>query len=218
MISSLVLKYLKGLLLLMEESYLAPCNAASQVALTPPSARIEVHQLKLGLLPEDKTSMLHADELGEIYARANETPLSNSCFLPRMIKRCILQYENTSSIEQTSATAVANTDIYLHEIDLRYNLVRYMMWLIPSLGFIGTVIGISFALAYAGEPGRIEEPTLLTEVTARLAVAFNTTLLALLMSAFLVYAAGTIQTLEERALNLSSQYCLDNLINRLFNE
>lgn len=182
------------------------------------SALIEEHQLKIGALPEDSTSMLHSDDLGMIYSQINENPLGDACFLPRLIKRCILQFENTNSIEHTSATAVANIEIYLHEIDLKYNLVRYMMWLIPSLGFIGTVIGISLALAYAGEPGRVEEPQLLTEVTSRLAVAFNTTLLALLLSAVLVYLAGVVQTREERALNKASQYCLDNLINRLFNE
>lgn len=182
------------------------------------SAMIEEHQLRLETLPEDRTSMLHSDDLGVVYAKVNENPLADTCFLPRLIRRCILQFENTKSIEHASATAVSNTEIYLHEIDLKYNLVRYLMWLIPSLGFIGTVIGISLALAYAGEPGRVEEPQLLTEVTSRLAVAFNTTLLALLMSAILVYLAGVVQTREERALNRASQYCLDNLINRLFKE
>jgi len=28
----------------------------------------------------------------------------------------------------------------MHEIDLRYSMLRYLTWLIPSLGFIGTVV------------------------------------------------------------------------------
>ena len=179
-------------------------------------ARIEEEQLKLGFLPEDSTTMLSAMERGNIFAAVSESRNADTCFLPRLIRRSIMQYETTKSIEHASSTVVANADIYLHEIDLKYNLLRYMMWLIPSLGFIGTVVGISLALAYAGQPGRIEDPLLLTNVTQKLAVAFNTTLLALILSAVLVYLSGMVQTREERSLNRTSQYCLDNLVARLF--
>jgi hypothetical protein len=41
-------------------------------------------------------------------------------------------------------------------------------------------------------------------------------MLALCLSAVLVLAQHLIQQYEERALNAVGQYCLDNLINRLF--
>jgi hypothetical protein len=47
-------------------------------------------------------------------------------------------------------------------------------------------------------------------------VAFNTTLLALVMSAVLVLVQHVVQAYEERTLNQAGQYCLDNLINRLY--
>jgi biopolymer transport protein ExbB/TolQ len=90
------------------------------------------------------------------------------------------------------------------------------MWLIPSLGFIGTVIGISLALNYAGNAD-FQDPSLLSELTKRLAIAFYTTLLALIQAAILVFLTHIIQAFEERTLNLIGQYCLDNLINRLYN-
>ena len=52
--------------------------------------------------------------------------------------------------------------------------------------------------------------------SGKLGVAFNTTLLALLQSAVLVFALHVIQSREEIALNRAGQYCLDNLINRLY--
>jgi len=58
---------------------------------------------------------------------------------------------------------------------------------------------------------------LLSELTQRLAVAFYTTLLALIQAAILVFIMHIVQAQEERSLNLSGQYCLDNLINRLYN-
>ena len=53
-------------------------------------------------------------------------------------------------------------------------------------------------------------------MTKRLAVAFNTTLLALVMSAVLVLIQHLVQAREEGVLNEVGQYCLDNLINRLY--
>jgi biopolymer transport protein ExbB/TolQ len=96
-------------------------------------------------------------------------------------------------------------------------MIRYVVWAIPTLGFIGTVVGISLALAFAGAVD-LQDPTLLAELTKRLAVAFNTTLLALVMSALLVFFQHIVQAFEERALNQAGQYCLDNLINRLYME
>ncbi len=196
--------------------WLVFCCGFGELVVRRAATLVEESQLRQDFLPEDATTMLQRDDLGKIYERVSQSADANRCFLPRMIQRCLLQFESTLSIEQSSAILTTNLDIYLHEIDLRYTMLRYVMWLIPSLGFIGTVIGISTALAYAGEPGRIDDPGLLTEVTRRLAVAFYTTLLALVMAAILVFGSGVVQTREEKSLNRAGQYCLDNLINRLF--
>jgi flagellar motor component MotA len=118
-------------------------------------------------------------------------------------------------VDQANAVLNSSLELFLHEIDLRYTIVRYTVWAIPALGFIGTVMGISLALAYAGSVD-IQNPDLLAELTKRLAVAFNTTLLALAMSGVLVFVQHVVQAYDERALNETGQYCLDNLINRLY--
>lgn len=173
-------------------------------------------QLHQQYLPEDERTLLQANDLGSIYKRVrNNAGSQTDLFLPRLIRRMILQFQSSRSVEQASVLLNSSLELYLHEIDLRYNLLRYIMWLIPSLGFIGTVIGISLALNYAGmaDPN---DPQLLAELTKRLAVAFYTTLLALLQSVILVFSLHIIQAREERCLNRAGQYCLDNLINRLY--
>jgi len=127
----------------------------------------------------------------------------------------VLQCQSCRTVDQAHALLNAGLELYRHEIALRYSVIRDIVWLIPTRGFIGTVIGISLALAYAAGADTTD-PTLLSELTRRLAVAFNTTLLALVMSAFLVLIQHIVQAREERALNLAGQYCLDNLINRLY--
>lgn len=182
-------------------------------------ARAERRQLAAGYLPEDETTILQAPDLRQIYARARDAAQPGSRgarrFLPRLIQRITLQFQTSRSIEQASTLMNSSLELFLHEIDLRYSMTRYIIWLIPSLGFIGTVIGISLALAYAGEVD-LQDPSLLAELTKRLAVAFNTTLLALVMSAVLVLIQHIVQAREEGVLNEVGQYCLDNLINRLY--
>jgi biopolymer transport protein ExbB/TolQ len=182
-------------------------------------AALERAELERGYLPEDETTLLQGPDLARCHAtvRAANQPGSPSSgrFLPRLIQRVLVQFQTSRSVEQANALLNSSLELCLHEIDLRYSMIRYVVWAIPTLGFIGTVIGISLALAFAGEVD-LQDPSLLAELTKRLAVAFNTTLLALVMSALLVFVQHVVQAYEERALNRAGQYCLDNLINRLY--
>lgn len=183
-------------------------------------AAAEARELRVGYLPEDERTILQGPELRHIYVKARgASPATGGGgrFLPRLIQRVILQFQASRSVDQANALLNSSLELYLHEIDLRYSMIRYVVWVIPTLGFIGTVIGISLALAFAGEVD-VQDPTLLAELTKRLAVAFNTTLLALVMSAVLVLLQHVVQAREEGALNQAGQYCLDNLINRLYEE
>jgi biopolymer transport protein ExbB/TolQ len=178
--------------------------------------RTELRQLELHYLPEDERTVLQAADLGEIYRLVRKNRFAHRCFLPRLIQRIILQFQSSKSIGQGSALLNTSVEMYLHEVDLRYSMLRYFTWFIPTLGFIGTVIGIGRALSYAGDPVRGQDPLLLNEVTRRLSISFDGTFLALVMAALLIFLMHIAQSREETALNLAGQYCLDNLINRLF--
>jgi len=190
--------------------------ALAELTIRVCTVRAESAQLRLNLLPEDDRTVLVAEDLPEIFRDVRSKPKSERCFLPRLIQRCILQFQASQSIEQSASLLNTSLEMFIHEVDLRYSLLRYLSWLIPSLGFIGTVIGIGHALAYAGLPGKFEDPGLLSEVTSRLAVSFDGTLLALVLASIVVFLHTIIQSREEKVLNLSGEYCLDNLINRLY--
>ena len=142
-------------------------------------ATIERAELARGYLPEDETTLLQGPDLRRYHALARDANLpgspSEGCFLPRLVQRVLAQFQTTRSVEQATSLLNASLDLFLHEIDLRYSMIRYVVWAIPTLGFIGTVIGISLALAFAGQVD-LQDPSLLAELTKRLAVAFNTTL------------------------------------------
>lgn len=180
----------------------------------------EVRMLQASLLPEDEETMLRAKDLTPLYRRLKANPGIERRVLPRLIRRVILQFQSSRSIDQANVLLNSSLDLLQHEIDLKYNMLRYIMWLIPTLGFVGTVVGIALALADASAMPDITDSAAIkawvATLTSSLGVAFNTTLLALLMAAALVFLMHIAQGREEAALNNSGQYCLDNLINRLY--
>jgi len=185
------------------------------------AGRLEESQFDRNYLPLDEETVLRpGDDITPIYQKVRSSKYRNVCFLPRLIERCLLNFNLGQSADQTNSLLNSSLELFLHELDLRYNIIRYITWLIPSLGFIGTVIGIMLALMlalnYAGDRANVESPEMLYQVTERLGVAFSTTLVALVMAAILVFLQNVIQGKEEQTLNRSGQYCLDNLINRLY--
>jgi hypothetical protein len=78
-----------------------------------------------------------------------------------------------------------------------YALVRTITWAVPILGFLGTVIGITMAIANV-TPDQLD--TSLKEVTGGLAVAFDTTALALALSMVLVFGAFVVERVEQQIL------------------
>ena len=182
----------------------------------------ELRQMRRALLPEDEETMLRAKDLGAIYAQVRPSPLVEPFFLQRLVARIVLQFQGSHSVDQSHALLNSSLELFQHEIDLKYNMLRYLMWLIPTLGFIGTVVGIALALGEAGAMPDLSQADALggwlKSLTGSLGLAFNTTLLALALSAFLVFLTHLAQGREEAALNRAGQYCLDNLINRLYEQ
>ena len=185
-------------------------------------ANAEMNQLGCGILPDDATTMLEAKDLAPIYKRVTSSNRVRHYRLQRLVLRVVQQFQVSQSIDQANSLMNSSLELMQHEIELKYNMLRYLVWLIPTLGFIGTVIGIALSLAKTADMPNLDTATgdqiqvWLTGMTTDLGVAFNTTLLALAMAAVLVFLLSIAQGKEETALNSSGQYCLDNLLIRLY--
>ncbi|MBZ2163566.1 MotA/TolQ/ExbB proton channel family protein [Alteromonas stellipolaris] len=180
----------------------------------------ELEQLKLYILPEEDDVMLRAKDLVPIYTGICERKVAQHFFVQRLTKRVILQFQGSNSADQANSLMNSSLELMQHEIELKFNMLRYLVWLIPTLGFIGTVVGIALALSSAADMPDVSDTDAIREwlglLTTDLGLAFNTTLVALIMSAILVFLLHIVQAREEMALNNAGQYCMDNLINRLY--
>jgi hypothetical protein len=88
---------------------------------------------------------------------------------------------------------------YLSDLDAirmqaGYGLVRIVLWAIPILGFLGTVIGITMAIA-AFSPKDFDNS--IRQMTQSLNVAFDTTAIALILCIPLMFIKFYVEKLEE---------------------
>ena len=86
--------------------------------------------------------------------------------------------------------------------------MRYIAWAIPAIGFIGTVRGIGLALAFAEDAIKGD----IGPVTDALGLAFNSTLVALLISMALMYFMHIVQSRQEAFIIETQTYCRSKLI------
>jgi biopolymer transport protein ExbB/TolQ len=176
------------------------------------TANHELSFLDQHLLPEDTETVLEVSDLGPIRKRVSQLFGKTHGILPSLIDLGILQFQSGRSVDQTVAITNSNLELIQHRVDLSYSLVRYIAWVIPTMGFIGTVIGIGAALASVPSGTDIK----MDVIAHQLAVGFDCTMVALVESAILVFCLHIVQEKEELAVNLAGTYTLRNLINRLY--
>lgn len=179
-------------------------------------------QLTTDLLDGANKDVPHTQEsLQALAEKVALDGLGNERHIHRLIRRIVVQFQATGNVGDAQTVLDSSVEYFQHEIGLRYNMLRYLIWVLPTLGFIGTLIGISLALGTAGNLPDLNNPesleTWIGTLTKNLGVAFYTTLVALTLSAILMFLNNVASGREERVLNETSQYCLDFLINRLRN-
>jgi biopolymer transport protein ExbB/TolQ len=102
----------------------------------------------------------------------------------------------------------------------RFILTKYILYLLPVIGFIGTVEGISHALGNISVVLPMVKEldgflSNLTGVTSALQVAFDSTLLALFLSAALMFAQTIVYRLAEDHLARVDAWVVEHVLPRL---
>jgi len=102
----------------------------------------------------------------------------------------------------------------------RFTLTRYILYLLPVIGFIGTVEGISRALMNISKVLPMVKNldgflTNLTSVTAALQIAFDSTLLALFLSAALMLVQTLVFRRSEDLLARVDRWVVEHVLPRI---
>jgi len=153
------------------------------------------------ILPEDVRE--HARQLEAL------PPADAQCLLPRALLVSLYRFGATRNVQDVSEAARGVCEAEADRLDSELSMLRYVAWAIPAIGFIGTVRGIGDALgeAHKAVSGDV------SGVTAGLGTAFNSTLIALLISIVIMFLLHQLQLAQER-LVLDSETYLDQYLIR----
>ncbi len=174
----------------------------------------ESKALTLGLLPERENWVLSPSDVMQLKLDTINFEKKEKYFLTDVIKQACNKYRSGKSTSEAMEVVSSTVRLNLADAESEQSLIRYVAWAIPSVGFIGTVIGIAASLGIVKQNMSAED---LGKVTGALYVAFDTTLVALFLSLALMYYFHDLQTKVEKFHTKAEGYVLENLINRIYN-
>ncbi len=117
-------------------------------------------------------------------------------YLPRRLREALDLVTRTGSADGLEDHLKYLADLDASRAAQGYGLVRFIVWAIPIMGFLGTVIGITVAIANLS-PTQLEN---ISGVVAGLGTAFDTTATALALSMVLMFLQFLLDRSEQQLL------------------
>ncbi len=174
-----------------------------------------------GLLRLIKTTGTHESGDEPEARKALSNPETRSILGRRVHQLAVfLKESRRPTVSQLMEVNRESSGLDQEQMVARFTLTRYILYLLPVIGFIGTVEGISKALmniskvlplvrdldAFLGN---------LTSVTAALQIAFDSTLLALFLSAALMLVQTLVHRRSEDLLARVDRWIVDHALPRV---
>jgi flagellar motor component MotA len=171
----------------------------------------------LDILPAKLSAEISLDNVGTVIDHIYKLPvrLRDSLMVNR-IRKGLELFEKRNNNAEVSSLLSAQSDIDFNRISGSYALLKVFLWAIPILGFIGTVQGLSIAvgnLSMGSDPESLKSA--ISNLTGGLGVAFDTTLLGLVLSMIMSFPMAAMQKQEEETLTLIDAFCTEKLLPRL---
>ena len=185
--------------------------------------KLNVQRMALGIMltPSDSRFVITRLIAAPLVAQLHQRVFQSEKFMVFWRIECALNgLDNLGKVSEVSAVLndLAENDSNL--VESSYTLTKGLIWAIPVLGFIGTVLGLSQAV---GGFGRVvssgaDLETLknaLGNVTSGLGIAFETTLIALVAALLVQLLMTILMRKEEEFLDDCADYCYTNVTSKL---
>jgi len=185
------------------------------------SLKQQKEAMLLDVLPAEVAEEITTDALDKFVGHIHSLPQSSSAsFLINRVLRGIEHFRVRKSAAETVTMMESQSAIDANNIAGSYTILKVFIWALPILGFIGTVVGVSSAVA--GLASSLDSAADMTAmkgalngVFGGLGTAFDTTLLALIMSMLVKIPTSAMQKSEEDLITSVDEYCNENLLRRL---
>ncbi len=175
----------------------------------------------LDVLPTEVSAEITVGSIDRFIEHINQLPgASSDTFLINRVVRGIEHFRVRKSAAETVTMMESQSAIDANNVAGSYTILKVFIWSLPILGFIGTVMGVSSAVASLAsslsDGGSMDAMKVaLQDVFGGLGTAFDTTLLALIMSMLVKIPASALQKSEEDLITSVDEYCNENLLRRL---
>lgn len=182
------------------------------------SIRKQDRCLAVNYLPED-TTLETEDEIDKLCETIMHKGRENGDgMLAPQIITVLNRFRLIKSLRDAENVWREASDKIYAAAESSYGLIRVIVWVVPILGFIGTVQGVGSSVgglsAVLGKD--VEEMSqitiALTNVTKDLAFAFDTTLIALIMTVIIVVLMSIVENLEFKALDTIEKYGIKKVL------
>lgn len=142
-------------------------------------------------------------------------PLLQDTYIVRRLKAAVEYVRRKDSAETLEKHLHHLEEVDLDRMSSGYALTRVVLWAVPSLGFLGTVIGIAAAIGHLSfDADNIVES--LKQVIPPLTSAFDTTTLSLALSIPIMFAKFMVERIESGLLLKVDERTEAELIGRFF--
>lgn len=177
--------------------------------------------LKLTAVPAEPEFVLTEATAATVLARIHALVDHPRHFmLLNRIDRALSNFRNIGQVNDVSAILRTQAENDEDQVASSYTVVNGLVWAIPVLGFIGTVLGLSLGigrftatLQAAGDLEQIRSS--LQGVTSGLATAFESTLVALTFTLILQLSITFQQKREMAFLDECNDYCHSHIVSKL---
>ena len=173
----------------------------------------------LQLFPERLGREINSSNVAAFIDNIYKTPLTlRDSLIVNRIRKALELFELRIDNGEVSAFLSTQSDIDANRSSGSYSLLKVFLWAIPILGFIGTVEGLSIAVASLAMGDTSDPESLkasIDSLTGGLGVAFDTTLLGLVLSMFMSFPLSAVQKKEDETLTLIDAFCTEKLLPKL---
>ena len=202
--------FLWGIMILIYKFILVHSEATVLGRFAPESEGIEAEP-EVDLLSGARSiSRERAGKLSEQIDEKSVRPDLKNKILPYVMARGLERYHMTGNVPETTETIMGRLEVASEQQESELSMLRYLVWAIPSIGFIGTVRGIGVALHRADEALQGD----ISGVTNALGVAFNSTLVALIISIVLMLLIHLLQSGQEGLILRVQTFCREQIIDK----
>jgi len=186
-----------------------------------PKLSLQRRALELAAVPQSRDFILNETTARTVLERMRSLVDDTRYFiLLNRIDRALSNLHNIGGVSDVSTILKAQSENDENQIASSYAMIHAMIWSIPVLGFVGTVLGLSKAIgkftdALTTTTDITQIRAHLTAVTGGLSTAFETTLVGLGFALLLHLLADLVQQKETDFLDECNDYCHANVVSKL---